>query len=97
MSTSSTAATGRRPPAPQSTADGSEPTPRRWASLAFVARSGPRLPKASVSAVDRVAQHLLLDVLGCQAGGSGQARLAARLLGAAETVRTGVGASVMPV
>jgi predicted ATPase/DNA-binding NarL/FixJ family response regulator len=46
---------------------------------------------------DRVAQYYLLDVLGCNAASSGQARLAARLLGAAETIRTGIGASVMPV
>ena len=46
---------------------------------------------------DRVAQYYLLDVSGCNAASSGQARLAARLLGAAETIRTGVGASVMPV
>jgi predicted ATPase len=39
---------------------------------------------------DRVAQYALLDALGCHAARSGQARLAARLLGAAETVRTGV-------
>ena len=46
---------------------------------------------------DRIAQYLLLDVLGCHAAGIGKAPLAARLLGAAATVRTGVGASVMPV
>src|ERR1700736_5397815 len=46
---------------------------------------------------DRVAQYLLLDVLGCPAANSGQAPLAARLLGAAETVRTGVGAGVTPI
>jgi DNA-binding CsgD family transcriptional regulator len=34
--------------------------------------------------------------LACHAAGTGQARLAARLLGAADTVRTGTGASVMP-
>ncbi len=45
---------------------------------------------------DRVAQYLLLDALGCQAVGSGQPRLAAQLLGAAESVQTGVGASVFP-
>jgi predicted ATPase/DNA-binding CsgD family transcriptional regulator len=45
---------------------------------------------------DRVALPLLLDVLGCHAASSGQARLAARLLGAAQTVRSGVGANVMP-
>jgi predicted ATPase/DNA-binding CsgD family transcriptional regulator len=45
---------------------------------------------------DRVAQYCLLDALGCQAAGSSQPRLAAQLLGAAETVQTGVGASVLP-
>ena len=44
---------------------------------------------------DRVAQYSLLDALGCHAASSGQARLAAQLLGAAETVRTGAGASVI--
>ncbi|GAA4576524.1 LuxR C-terminal-related transcriptional regulator [Planotetraspora kaengkrachanensis] len=44
---------------------------------------------------DRVAQYCLLDALGCHAASSGHTRLAARLLGAAETVRKGVGASVM--
>src|ERR1700686_1232656 len=46
---------------------------------------------------DRVAQYYLLDVLGCNAASSGQARLAARLLGAGDSIRTGIGASVMPV
>ncbi len=45
---------------------------------------------------DRVAQYALLDALGCHAAGSGQGRLAAQLLGAAEMVRTGAGASVIP-
>ena len=45
---------------------------------------------------DRVQQAYLLDALGCHAARSGQARLAAQLLGAADTVRTGAGASVMP-
>jgi predicted ATPase/DNA-binding NarL/FixJ family response regulator len=44
---------------------------------------------------DRVAQFHLLDALGCLAASSGQARLAAQLLGAAETIRTGTGANVM--
>jgi len=44
---------------------------------------------------DRVAQYALLDALGCYSAGSGQPRLAAQLLGAAETVRTGAGASVI--
>jgi predicted ATPase/DNA-binding CsgD family transcriptional regulator len=45
---------------------------------------------------DRVAQYALLDALGYQAATSGQARLAAQLLGAAETVRNGAGANVIP-
>ena len=45
---------------------------------------------------DRVQLSYLLDALGCHAAGSGHARLAAQLLGAADTVRTGAGASVMP-
>ena len=45
---------------------------------------------------DRVQLAYLLDALGCHAAGSGQARLAAQLLGAADTVRTGAGARVMP-
>jgi predicted ATPase/DNA-binding CsgD family transcriptional regulator len=45
---------------------------------------------------DRVAQYALLDAFGCLAAGSGQARLAGQLLGAAETVRTGAGASLIP-
>ena len=45
---------------------------------------------------DRVQQAYLLDALGCHAAGSGQARLAAQLLGAADTIRSGVGARVMP-
>ena len=45
---------------------------------------------------DRVQQAYLLDALGCHAARSGQARRAAQLLGAAETVRTGAGARVMP-
>ncbi len=44
---------------------------------------------------DRVAQYALLDALAYLAAGSGQARLAAQLLGAAETVRTGAGATVI--
>src|ERR1700694_1321896 len=46
---------------------------------------------------DRVAQYVLLDELGCVAAGSGQPRLAAQLLGAAETVRTQAGASLIPI
>jgi predicted ATPase/DNA-binding CsgD family transcriptional regulator len=45
---------------------------------------------------DRVAQYIALDALGCYAAGSGQARLAAHLLGAAETVRSGAGARLIP-
>jgi DNA-binding CsgD family transcriptional regulator len=45
---------------------------------------------------DRVQLAYLLDALGCHAARSGQERLAAQLLGAAETVRTGSGARVMP-
>jgi predicted ATPase/DNA-binding CsgD family transcriptional regulator len=46
---------------------------------------------------DRVAQYALLDALGCHAARSGQSRLAAQLLGAAETVRTGAGARVIAI
>ncbi|GIH95648.1 LuxR C-terminal-related transcriptional regulator [Planobispora siamensis] len=45
---------------------------------------------------DRVGQYVLLDALGCVAAGSGRARPAALLMGAAETVRTEAGASVLP-
>jgi predicted ATPase/DNA-binding CsgD family transcriptional regulator len=45
---------------------------------------------------DRVAQFYLLDAGGCHAALSGQPRLAAHLLGAADTMRTEVGANVMP-
>ena len=45
---------------------------------------------------DRVQLSYLLDALGCHAAGSGQARLAAQLLGAADTVRSGAGNGVMP-
>jgi hypothetical protein len=43
-----------------------------------------------------VAQYYLLDALGCHAASSGQARLPAQLLRAAETIRTGAGATVIP-
>src|SRR5438477_1145660 len=46
---------------------------------------------------DRVAEYALLDGLGCVAAGSGQARLAAQLIGAAETIRTQAGASLIPI
>jgi DNA-binding NarL/FixJ family response regulator len=45
---------------------------------------------------DRVAQYCLLDALGCRAAGSGRPQVAARLLGAADTVQAGVGATVLP-
>ena len=45
---------------------------------------------------DRVQQSYLLDALGCHAARSGQSRLAVQLLGAADTIRIGAGASVMP-
>src|SRR5262249_56433742 len=45
---------------------------------------------------DRVAQYYLLDAIGCHAALTRQARLAAQLLGAAETVRTEIGANIMP-
>jgi DNA-binding NarL/FixJ family response regulator len=45
---------------------------------------------------DRLAQYCLLDALGCHAAGSSQPRLAAQLLGAAETVQAGIGGSVLP-
>jgi DNA-binding NarL/FixJ family response regulator len=45
---------------------------------------------------DRVAQFYLLGAFGCHAALSGQWRRAAHLLGAADAVRTGVGANVMP-
>ena len=44
---------------------------------------------------DRIAQYALLDALGCQAAKTGRARLAAQLLGAAETVRGRAGANVI--
>jgi predicted ATPase/DNA-binding CsgD family transcriptional regulator len=46
---------------------------------------------------DRVAQYALLDLFGCLAAGSGQARLGAQLMGAAETVRTGAGANLIGI
>ena len=45
---------------------------------------------------DRVAQFHLLDASACLAVGSGQARLAAQLLGAGATVGAGAGARLMP-
>ncbi len=45
---------------------------------------------------DRVQQAYLLDALGCHAARSGQARLAAQLLGAGYAVRTAAGGGVMP-
>src|SRR5206468_12327159 len=46
---------------------------------------------------DRVAQFYLLGALGCHAASSRRPLLAAQLLGAAETIRTGAGASVNAV
>ena len=43
---------------------------------------------------DRVAQFYLLGALACEASKSGQVRLSARLLGAAETMRARAGASI---
>jgi predicted ATPase/DNA-binding CsgD family transcriptional regulator len=45
---------------------------------------------------DRIAQYYLLGASGYHAACSGQPRLAAQLVGAAETIRTGAGASVIP-
>jgi DNA-binding CsgD family transcriptional regulator len=45
---------------------------------------------------DQVAQYVLLNALGCHAAACGQPKLAAQLLGAAEIVQIGIGASVMP-
>jgi len=61
--------------------------------------SGPLLTEALRVADqidDRVAQQHLLGALGCQAAFRGRARLAAQLLGAADTARAEVGANVMP-
>jgi len=44
---------------------------------------------------DRVAQYGVLDALGCLAARSGDARKAARLLGASETVRASAGANLI--
>jgi predicted ATPase/DNA-binding CsgD family transcriptional regulator len=46
---------------------------------------------------DRVAQFYLLGAFASHAAFSGQARLAAQLLGAADTVRNQVGANLMPI
>src|SRR5438067_5858245 len=46
---------------------------------------------------DRVAEYALLDGLGCVAAGSGQPRHAVQLIGAAETIRTQAGASLIPI
>jgi predicted ATPase/DNA-binding NarL/FixJ family response regulator len=45
---------------------------------------------------DRVAQFYLLAAIGCVAAGSGQTRIAAQLLGAAEATRADAGASIIP-
>jgi len=60
-----------------------------------LAESGPLLTEALRIAGridDRVAQFYLLAAFGCHASAAGQARLAAQLFGASETVRTRVGA-----
>jgi predicted ATPase/DNA-binding CsgD family transcriptional regulator len=44
---------------------------------------------------DRVAEYALLDAIACIAAATKQPRLAAKLLGAAETVRIGAGASMV--
>jgi len=46
---------------------------------------------------DRVAEYAVLDELGCVAAAMNQARLAAQLIGAAETIRTQAGASLLPI
>jgi DNA-binding NarL/FixJ family response regulator len=46
---------------------------------------------------DRVAKFYLLGAIGAVAAGTGQPDLAARLLGAAQTMRANAGASVLPV
>jgi predicted ATPase/DNA-binding CsgD family transcriptional regulator len=45
---------------------------------------------------DRVGQYCLLDLLACRVAETGRPGLAARLLGAAETVQASAGASVLP-
>jgi predicted ATPase/DNA-binding CsgD family transcriptional regulator len=45
---------------------------------------------------DRVQLAYLVDALGCHAAGLGQSRVAAQLLGAADIIRAGTGARVMP-
>src|SRR5207244_1796051 len=50
-----------------------------------------------VSAMLMLLQARSLDALGCHAASSGQAPRAAQLLGAAETVRSGAGASIIGV
>jgi predicted ATPase/DNA-binding CsgD family transcriptional regulator len=70
---------------------------------AFIAgdldESKPRLAEALRIAYqidDRLALYYVLDVLGCHAASSRETRLAAQLLGAAETIRTGTGAGIIP-
>jgi predicted ATPase/DNA-binding CsgD family transcriptional regulator len=46
---------------------------------------------------DRVAEYAVLDSLGCVACASGEARLGAQLIGAAETIRTQAGAQLIPI
>jgi len=45
---------------------------------------------------DRVGQYYLLDAIGCHAAHTGDPALAARLMGAAETVRAGASADMIP-
>jgi DNA-binding CsgD family transcriptional regulator len=64
-----------------------------------VAEAGPPLLEALGIARridDRIAQYCLLDALACRAAGSGEPVLAAKLLGAAETVQRGAGAQLLP-
>ena len=46
---------------------------------------------------DRVAEYALLDGLACVAAGTGNGRLAGKLMGAAETIRTQAGARIIPL
>jgi DNA-binding CsgD family transcriptional regulator len=62
-----------------------------------VARSGHRSGPRSAEILARAALTYLLDALGYDAARSGQSRLAAQLLGAADSVRTGAGARIIPI
>jgi hypothetical protein len=71
--------------------------PGRAGSAAARARChGRRAYPATASIDDRVAQFYVLGALGCHAAFSARPGYAARLLGAADTAATEVGASVMP-